>query len=126
MQVWRGGPAGGSDKADNVTSLDSLTNSDQRSREVTVACRQAVTVIDHQEIAIRCFSFGKQNDAIRRCVDLGIVQSGNIYAEVKLGIATERIRPISVATCNGPPDRPDIRYIPQPVRPLDSDLFEQR
>src|SRR5438067_9031069 len=89
MQMRRGSSSGSPDEADDLASLDSLANLDESAGEMAEARSQAVAVIYNDQISIRVFPIGKNDHAIRRCVDLGVIDCRNIQTQVKLGLTVE-------------------------------------
>src|SRR5215510_3885329 len=91
-----------------------------------VASGEAVSVIEDQEIPVSCFSFTIDDYTVGRSMDLCIVQSGNVQAEVHFGVAIERIGAIPVMARDSSFNRPNAWSMQECVGSLLSDFFQQR
>lgn len=66
MAVWRRRAPGAADRADLFAARDLLTDLHINSRHVAVAGRDAVTVINHDDVAVPTVNPGINHNAIRR------------------------------------------------------------
>src|SRR5262245_5908356 len=108
MEVGCGGPPRRSDESEDVSSFDFLADFDKRPRKMAIPRRQAIAVIHNDQVAVGCLSFGVENDAVRRRMNLSIKQRRNINAEVKFSITAEGVRTIPIVTRDRAFDRPNV------------------
>ena len=73
MQMGRGRTAGGPDESDDLAFLHFLSDFCDEECEMSVACGQAIPVVDDEQVSVRSHPLGIDDLSICGCVDLGIV-----------------------------------------------------
>src|SRR5215471_901412 len=91
-----------------------------------ITCRQTVTVTDDDQISVRSLPISKDNDAVGRSVDLGVIDCRNIRPHMHFDLAVEWVCTVAVVTCDCAADRPNTWRVQKSSRSLLRDLFEHR
>src|SRR6266436_741378 len=125
VEVRRSASARASNEADDVVLVDPLSHMDVESGEVAVACGQAITMIEDDQVAVSCFSLSVNNDTVRRRQHSASIKRRNVQALVQFRLTVEWISSISVVTRDITPNRPDIGREPHDVIALFGDLLQQ-
>ena len=125
MEVRRGASARCADKSDHVISADRLSNLDIEAGKMAISSRQAVSVIQNDQVSIGGLSLRIDDDPVCRSVHKASVESGNVEAKMHFGVAVERIEPVSIMTRDHTPYRPDGWRKAQNRRSPHGDLLQQ-
>src|SRR2546423_5875283 len=97
MQMRAGGAARGADAADDLANANGLPDFDIDGREVRVARRKTVAVIDLDHLAVTAVP-ARHRDGASRCSAGGLACVGtDVEARVHRGRAEERVRAHSEA-----------------------------
>src|SRR6266850_4135181 len=78
VEVRRRASARTSDETDDFVLLNPLSHMDVEAGKVAVACGQAVTMINDDQVAVSCFSLRVDNDTVRRSQDAAAVKRRNV------------------------------------------------
>jgi len=126
MQVWRSAAAGSSHVSNDVIFAHFLTDLRVELRQVAKAGRQAIPVIDDEQVSISGLPLSINDCSVRRCMNLCSKQRGNIQPQVELRFSVKRIGAIAVMAADMSLDRPDRRSDPPNRGVLYRDLLQQR
>jgi hypothetical protein len=107
MKVRGRRAAGRSDVADDIISANMLSDMDVESRKVSMTCRQAIAMVDDNQVSIRCLPLCVNHDSVSGGAHLSSIKCRNIQSEVQFGAAAKRIDAVTITTGNVPLHRPD-------------------
>ena len=106
MYVGPGAPAGAAGEGDDVTCLDGLPDDDEEHGIMPVARREAVAVVDFDEVAVAIDPAGHGDLAGRRGADRRAVVDGDVQAFMEARATADGIAAIAEIRRNGTVDGP--------------------
>ena len=117
MQMRPGAAAGKSDIADDLAALHALAVGHRKSRQMPVACGQAVAVINLDHAAVAVVEVREGDHAVGRRHYLLAIMRRDIHAGVECAFTVERINALAERSRNRADDRPERgrRRRPHPV-----------
>src|SRR5262245_48523088 len=125
MKMRSGAPARRSNKGDDIVSLHALSNSNVESRKMSVTGRQAISMVDDDQVAVSGFAGSVDHNAICRRMYGTSVDASDIQAKMHFGVTVKGICSVSVMARDVAAKRPYARRESKNRGALFRNLLEQ-
>src|SRR5450631_3585658 len=109
MEVRAGAAAALTDESDGVAAMHVLAGHDGKVRQVAVACRDAMAVVDHDGASVSAHEVGKGDDSVGGRHNGLPVSGSDIDAAVECAFSVERVNALAKRSSYRAFDRPKIR-----------------